>query len=57
MAFWNFIHNSMNLHIYTFLSLIVLAAMITIGVVHVIASKKREEDNGKNQKESERTDK
>lgn len=43
MSLWNFTHNTLGLDVYAFLSLIVMLAMVVIGVVFLMAQRKRDE--------------
>lgn len=48
MEFWDFVHYSLGMHVYEFLTILTAAIMAVVGVTHGIAQKKREKENEKN---------
>ena len=44
MQFWNFVHNTLGLHVWIFLAFILLAVMLIVALVHHKKQKNREED-------------
>ena len=47
MEFWNMVHNSIGIHVFDFLFIILAAAMIVLAVVHHLNKKKRDRNNGR----------
>lgn len=47
MDFWNFMHDSVGIHIYVLLMFIVLAIMLCIAIIHHIRQTRRETNNNK----------
>ena len=45
MQFWNFIHDTIGLHVYVLLMFILAAAMIIIAIVHHCNRKNRDKNN------------
>lgn len=42
MNFWNFVHYSLGLHVYEFLTILTAAVMAVVGVIHGVKQIKRE---------------
>ena len=45
MKLWNFAHNTLGIHLYVLLTLVVAVLMIVTAIIHVCNTKKREEKN------------
>lgn len=41
MQFWDFVHYSLGMHVYEFLSVLTAAVMAVVGMVHGVKQKKR----------------
>lgn len=47
MAFWNFTHDALNMHVYLLPSIVVGIGMLVTGLVHGKNQKKRQDDYNK----------
>ena len=45
MEFWNFVHNTLGLHVWFFLAVVLLAVMGIVALIHNKKQKDREKEN------------